>query len=128
MDYTVQRDNNLPYQTIKITGELKFEYFDKFYTDLIKNENWEKDKHVLWDLRQCNFDSLNSFNLESISYMISRHEPERGKGKSAIVVTRNVDYGIARMFELINENRFKFNFMIFKAMDEAIQWLSQDEE
>ena len=54
--------------------------------------------------------------------------PERGKGKSAIVVTRNVDYGIARMFELINENRFKFNFMIFKAMDEAIQWLSQDEE
>ncbi len=52
-----------------------------------------------------------------------RHAPLKNRVKSAIVVPRPLQYGIARMFQTLNDNP-NINSQIFTDRERALNWLA----
>ena len=85
----------------------------------------------LWDVRQAKLTNLKSSDIESITALIGqythRFEGRKG-GKSAVVASSDLQYGLSRILGALYEiENFPTQLKIFRIMDEAIQWLDQDE-
>ena len=51
-----------------------------------------------------------------------------GKPRLAVVVSRDYDFGMARMLELTSAEDLPHEFGIFRSLDEACDWLGIDAE
>ncbi|MDY6792097.1 MAG: hypothetical protein SWH54_12590 [Thermodesulfobacteriota bacterium] len=86
---------------------------------IIKHPNWDVALDILWDVRKCTLDHLNNDDLLAIGHMTNKYRKQRGNGLAAWVVSRDIDFGISRMFEMLNENKVIFNFSVFKTIQKA---------
>jgi hypothetical protein len=46
-----------------------------------------------------------------------------GGGKVALVVSGDLEYGLARMYDLLSEYQIDRELMVFKDYDEALRWI-----
>ena len=81
-------------------------------------------RHVLWDLRRGSLAGLTDQEMDQLKEFIKEHGKVRQGGKAAVVVSRDVDFGIARMIQLSGEI-FPFEVEVFRSMAEAEKWLAQ---
>ena len=94
---------------------------EKFYDTPTKN--------VVWDLK-CVYE-LN-FSLEEVrdiaSYQQRLESSTRINGKTAIVASEDLIFGLGRMFQSFSEmSKVPIAVMIFRTMEEAEAWLADDD-
>ena len=65
--------------------------------------------------------------VRMIVSFVSRNLEERGKGSCAIVTDRSVDYGMARMGQVLME-ALGIELMVFRELEDAERWLDGKEE
>jgi hypothetical protein len=86
--------------------------------------------NALWDVRSAKLTHLKSSDMESIAALIGQYAhrfEERKGGKSAIVASSDLQYGLSRILGTFYEiEDFPTQLKIFRIMDEAIQWLDQE--
>lgn len=75
---------------------------------------------ALWDFRGARFD-VSPDDVRGIAMFILRHQPDPPPAKMAFVVDRDVDYGMARIFEVFREDP-RTEFRVFMDFEEAIAW------
>ena len=87
--------------------------------------------NALWDARRANLTHLKSSDMENIIPFISEYAhrfEERKGGKSAVVASSDLQYGLSRILGTFYEiENFPIQLKIFRIMDEAMEWLDQDE-
>ena len=85
----------------------------------------------LWDARSAKLTDLKSSDMESIAVFIGRFRDrfeERKGGKSAVVASSDLQYGLSRILGTFYEiEESPIQLKIFRVMDEAMEWLDQDE-
>ena len=85
----------------------------------------------MWDARSAKLTNLKSEDMERIAALIGQYShrfEERKGGKSAVVASSDLQYGLSRILETFFEiEGFPTQLRIFRIMDEAIKWLDQDE-
>jgi hypothetical protein len=84
---------------------------------------------VILDFREAEGEG-ETFSYERITELISFVEgirKGREKGKTAIVVTKDVFYGISRTFEAYMINS-KIKYQTFRTMEEAVEWIEEGRE
>ena len=124
---TVEKSKNL---TIYIlTGELTL---DEILNAL--QSFWEAHTltlNLLWDARSAKLSQIKSSDLIDITGLAGQYKyryEERKGGKSAIVASSDLQYGLSRILGTFYEmEAFPTQLKIFRIMDEAINWLDQDE-
>ena len=77
-------------------------------------------KSVVWDFREARFD-LSSSDIRKIAQFIVRHQPATPPSRVAFIAPRDIDYGLARMFEVFREDP-RTEFRVFRDYDEAVYW------
>ena len=101
--------------------------------DAIKSfwEAHELTLNALWDARRAKLTNLKSSDMESITAFIGQYThrfEERKGGKSAVVASSDLQYGLSRILGTRYEiEDFPTQLKIFRIMDEAVDWLDQDE-
>ena len=82
-------------------------------------------KNVLWDLTAVSDLNFHLDEVREIASYQQRHEsPIRNKGKTAIVASKDLIYGLGKMFQSLSEmSNVPFAVMIFRTMEEAEDWL-----
>jgi hypothetical protein len=80
----------------------------------------------LWDLRNAQA-ILSPVELTEIISFVSQHTERRGKGRTAVVAGRDVDYGMARIAQ-VHVEELDIELMVFRALDEAERWLEGEGE
>lgn len=85
---------------------------------LWKTRGWP-GKSAVWDFRAAEF-AVSSSDTREIAQFILQHQPTPPE-KIAFVTRRDVDFGMARMFEVFRENPATA-FKVFRDYDEAIRW------
>jgi hypothetical protein len=79
---------------------------------------------VVWDIRRG---SLSGMTAENMRMIISAGAPfahRRRNGRTAIVSTQDVDFGLSRMFQAIAElQHIPFEVEVFRDMELAMAWL-----
>ena len=116
----IDRENDLA--TLTVTENISFDEImalvEMFYDQPTKN--------ALWDLTAVSEINLTSEEIEQIaSYQQRQKSAIRIEGKTAIVASKDLIYGLGRMFQSLSEmNRVPFAVMIFRTMEEAEAWLA----
>jgi hypothetical protein len=77
-------------------------------------------RSALWDFRGAEFD-VSSSETREIAQFILQNQPTPPPSKIAFVAQRDVDFGMARMFEVHREDPATA-FRVFRDYDEAIRW------
>ena len=76
------------------------------------------------DYRESDFSTLSTLQVRAIAQSIIQLAPQIGDGRCAIVVSKNVDFGMARMWEAIVSESVAFRFRVFRSMDDAVEWIA----
>jgi hypothetical protein len=104
-----------------VTGEVSFEEamatLNAFYSD-------NPTLNVIWDLTEGTIRALSSAHLEKIMDFISPASKKRTGGKTAGVAPADIDFGLARMFQILAElSGYKPSVRIFRELKDAFDWL-----
>ena len=129
MPITSKVDKRRNLTTYALTGELTL---DDIQSTL--KAFWEAHEltlNTLWDARSAKLTNLESSDMESITAFIGLYThrfEERKGGKSAVVASSDLQYGLSRILGTLYEiEDFPTQLKIFRIKDEAVEWLDQDE-
>jgi hypothetical protein len=79
----------------------------------------------LWDLRELmGLSSLDSSHLDILVQVVAKKWTPNTPRRAALVVSRTVDYGLARMYEMRLASKSKNRIHVFNDYDEAVIWLT----
>ena len=129
MPITSQVDKSKNLTIYTLTGELTI---DEIH-EAVKSfwEAHELTLNALWDARRAKLTNLESSDMESITAFIGQYThrfEERKGGKSAVVASSDLQYGLSRILGTLYEIKdFPTKLQTFRQMDEAMEWLDQDE-
>ena len=81
-------------------------------------------KLVLWIMGDVDLSAITREGIERIIQTAKKNTGKRKEGKTAIVGSKDIEYGLARMYEAYTglEN-LPYEYKIFKNVDEAKEWL-----
>ena len=80
--------------------------------------------NVLWDLIQSDLSEFSSSDVESIVGLSFKYAEQRCTGKTAIVGSDDLTFGLSRMYEIDKEYYdLPFETQTFRDIDEAYKWL-----
>lgn len=116
----VAQDNQLA--TFVARGQLTPEDVVAVYTDFI---NLAPAPCVLWDLSSANLDAFDTRGIWDLAQRVARMGKDRRfGGKTALVCTRDLEFGIARMLAIfLAMERYAVNVQVFRSAKEAEAWL-----
>jgi hypothetical protein len=73
-------------------------------------------------------EAISSKNFEALADYVEQHGEVRAGGKTAFVVSGDLEYGISRMIKSSTEIRdIPLDSMGFRSMKKAVHWLEEDE-
>ena len=119
MAISIQIESETGMAIATCSGVLQIEDAKKGAATLWKSPDW-KGVSVVWDFREAQFDVTTS-NVRRIAEFVLRRQPAIPPAKVAFVTQRDVDFGMARMFEVFREDP-RTAFRVFRDFDEAVSW------
>ncbi|OGQ96397.1 MAG: hypothetical protein A2521_09270 [Deltaproteobacteria bacterium RIFOXYD12_FULL_57_12] len=125
MDFKIIKQNELPYYQVELSLKFNLQDLEKCYLEIINHPNWVPGLNIIWDARKCTFDHLRAVELNAIAEMTAKYKEQRGAGLATWVVGRDVDFGIARMFQMLSEDKVIFEFCVFRTIQEAQDCISR---
>ncbi len=108
----------------KVTGRLQLEELRTALTDVYEAEDFDPDKDVVWDLRDADLTAFSTDDIKSVSGLVKQNWGTSSSSRAALVVSRDVDFGLARMYEQLLDNGSTGEVTVFRDYDEAIAWLT----
>jgi hypothetical protein len=119
VDTQINRENNLTVHTV--TGQPTYE---SIIQALSLAYAQSPTKSILWDASQAELSHLDGESWRRIMKKAKTFAPLRQEGKTAVVVGRNVDFGMGRMLEAFADiEETEFEFKVFRSIETATQWL-----
>jgi hypothetical protein len=109
---------------IKTEGKADVAGFQAFLNEMFNHPKWSPDKSVLLDHTELVLSFFRTDEVRSVSKIVVDNSEKIGKGKWAFIISGNFAYGMARMWQIITEERVPLEISIFKDRKGAIGWLS----
>jgi len=107
-----------------ISGEFNMDSLLKELGRFYDSPDYDPEMNVLWDLRQLNgLSALATSELSRLIAFVSRRWVSSQPRRAALVVSRMVDFGMARMYEMRMESVSRQEIRVFTDFEQARQWL-----
>lgn len=83
--------------------------------------------NVLWDFRKADAEGKVTINeLEQLASFVRKGQEVSGRGKTAIVASSDLIFGLARTYESLAEiEGVKNPVRVFRSMERAVKWLEK---
>lgn len=108
------------FSIIKCLGRLN----EKEIKDTVQSFYKSPTKNLIWDLSEASVEDITPGYVGLIQGLVRRLGVSRKGGKTAFVAPRDLEYGMARMFQILSDKKaFPFNIGVFRSHDEAKKWL-----
>ena len=83
----------------------------------------------LWDMTGCSVTAITIGGMRTFIERAARKGVVRKDGKTAVIVSSQLQFGLARMAEAFGEfSSLPFAFSVFKDRAEALAWLNEKSE
>jgi len=86
---------------------------------LWKTRGWS-GAGAVWDFRNSQFD-LSAVEIREVAAFVLENQPENPPARMAFVTDRDLDFGLARMFEVFRSDS-RTALQVFRDFDEALDW------
>jgi hypothetical protein len=125
MTIEVEIDKKANLRKHKVTGILTLDALQNKLREIYEEPDYNPDMDVLWDLREADLSSFEADDVDKLSDMVSKFWGTEGKSRAALVVSKDLDYGLSRMYEMLLENRISSIVRIFREIDAALEWIER---
>jgi len=123
MKITTEIDKKAGLRKHKVTGDLTVESLLAELGKIYSGPDFQTDMDVLWDLRDAKFQSVSSAEVQRVSDFVAAHWGTGGKSRAALVVSRDFEFGMTRMYEIFLESRSSVRVRVFRDLDKALKWI-----
>lgn len=120
MGFSIRVDDETGVATVTYSGVVRVDDARESAAAFWKAPGWA-GRAAAWDFREAEFD-LSSSDVQEIARFILRNQPTPPPAKIAFVTGRDVDFGMARMFEVYRRSP-DTAFRVFRSYGDAISWL-----
>jgi hypothetical protein len=90
----------------------------------LENARFQRGMKVLWDVRDATIVQLSTEDLIELARFSRKLQTVRGTGKAAILVSGEVDFGVARMFQAYAD-ALPWETMVSRDLKEVMEWLGE---
>lgn len=119
---TIQEDSG--HFEVKTEGKAEVSGFQSFLNEIFTHPQWTPGTSLLLDHSDLVLRFFNTDEVRSVSNIVVNNSDRIGKGKWAFVISGNFAYGMARMWQIITEEKAPMEINIFKDREQAVRWLS----
>lgn len=92
---------------------------------LYSEPDFNSEMNVLWDLRGADLASFLTSNIQKLRDFVSAHWGTEGKSRAALIVSRDLEFGLSRMYEFFIESKTSNKVRVFRDYDEALEWVTK---
>ena len=125
MKHTLKVSKNGSLFTIKTEGGGNVEGIIAFLKDIISHPQWKPGNYILLDHRGLKIDAITVSGIEDVSAYFKSISDKLGNGKIALVMKRDIDFGIARAWENITAYDVDIKVYVFRELEKATRWLKE---
>ena len=109
-----------------VSGPFDIESLFKSLSEMYASLPMQADMNVLWDLRAAeDIASLETDQLNKVISLVGKKWGNSGKNKAALVVSRQVDFGLARLYEQQLGGHTTSKIRVFKDIKKAVHWIDR---
>ena len=123
MQHTIKADSTHNQFTVTTEGEGTVEGIIAFLKDIIAHSQCKPGVRILLDHRKLRVDKIKMSGVERVSSFFKAIGSKLGAGKLALVMQRDIDFGIARAWEILTADDVDIQIEVFRSIDEARAWL-----
>jgi hypothetical protein len=124
MEATVQIEDR--FARVTLSGPIAIDKWKEAYHQLLSHPDFRKDMDTLWDFRAVEeIHTLQPSDMHAIAREVTDRAEKRGAGRVALVMAREVDFGLARMYELMSDGLVPLSIRVFRDLGEAEAWLTE---
>jgi len=116
-----QVDQEKQLTIFQFEGDITFSELGSFIRSFYENPT----SNILCDYRKSSPINMSSDQMEVIAKLAAPLSERRTGGKTAVVFSRDSDFGLGRMFEMFSDAEgYKADMKIFREIDEARAWIT----
>ena len=108
---------------VKTFGEAECVKFREILESMVNHEKWNLGTPFLINHSNLNSGNLTVTDIQSIAEFNSLYKDKIGHSKCAHLVSRDLEYGMVRMWEVYVEGKWYVTNKLFRSRDEAVKWL-----
>ncbi|MBW2192582.1 MAG: hypothetical protein JRF27_02220 [Deltaproteobacteria bacterium] len=123
MEITTNIDKEAGLRTHKVTGTLSIDDLMAKLGEIYSIPDFQPDMNVLWDLRSADLASFSTSDIQKVRDFVGYKWGTGGSSRAALVVSRDIDFGLSRMYEISLESITTSLLQVFRDFDEALTWL-----
>jgi hypothetical protein len=110
---------------VTTSGDANLQGFSDFVKVIFEHEEWKPGGRILCDHTELNAGPLTVDDVQDIANISRKYKAQFGNAKVATLVSRDLEYGMARMWEVFVESEvWDASEELFRDRDNAVAWLS----
>ena len=113
------------YVEYRLLGAFDDDNAHQTLNDLWMAADYEFTHNELYDYSLADFTQLTGAGIRKIVHLRERLNTDKLQLPTAMLATRDVQYGFSRMITTLNENQNP-NLRVFRDRDEAVAWVSSE--
>ena len=113
------------YIRVAAKGRISLESLKQMYASVLMNPQYESGMGRLWDLTHIDASLITSDHLNSFVQFIKNKGLGLDSAHSAVLVRKNLEYGMTRMLESLGVEVFTPNVLVTRSQDEALAWVTK---
>ena len=111
--------------TLTATGSIEVKDLQGSLREMTEAAEFRPGADIVWDFRKAEAADLTPDRLRDMVSFVSGIQEARGSDyKVAIVVARNVDFGLARMYEAFSDE-LPCELRVFMNLEDADAWMTE---
>lgn len=125
MAVTTRFDPEIGARVHRVNGPVHFPDIRRALKEVYEAEDYDPETPVLWDLREADATPFSADDVRRLSEFVAQYRRSPAHSRAALLVSRDVDFGLARMYEQVHEIRATGEVAVFRDYDEAVAWLTR---
>lgn len=129
MDVIKEVDRYQRIRKHKIIGRVDFISLKTYLFELYDDPGFDGSLNSLWDLSQAEgIADLSIDEIRAVVLLVGSKWHTNLRVRSALVVSQDLDYGIARMYEIQLSASTSNDIRVFKNVEEAQEWVGNGKQ
>lgn len=125
MGITTHIDDKFNLRIHQVTGSTTLDDIVSTLKEIYSEPDFNSEMNVLWDLRGADLASFFTSNIQKLRDFVSAHWGTEGKSLAALIVSRDLEFGLSRMYEFFVESKTSNKVRVFRDYDEAFEWVTK---
>ena len=124
VETTFEKKSNVRIHTL--TGAFEFDALLSTLEDIYGDPDFDPELNSVWDLTGvAGVQLITPDQMKELVIYVSSQRSQYEAIKTALVVSKKIDFGIARVYELSMKSDTNNEVMVFKDLDKAMEWIQE---